>query len=129
MLFVDFLVLADELFQLICRQVGVFLGFVFFLDRGQSVFKMMMLKCRRRPHDDVAKHVDEAAIAVPAGSRVSGLLDEAKHRFVIHAEVQNGIHHARHGLGGTRTNGNQQRVFRVAQFLAFEFFQLGQVAV
>ena len=52
-------------------------------------------------HDDAREHLDEAAIGVPGEALVVGLLDESLDRLVVEAEVEDGIHHARHGERST----------------------------
>ena len=50
----------------------------------------------RHPHHDVAKHVEEAAVRV-VGEAGSGLLRKPLHHLVVEPQVQNCVHHARHG--------------------------------
>ena len=45
----------------------------------------------------VGEHLDEPAIRIPCEVRVVGLGDEAHNGFIVEAEVQHGVHHARHG--------------------------------
>ena len=74
MFLVDLFVLANEFFQLICGQVGVLgLALYFFLIAVKCMFEMMVFQGRSWAHHDVAEHVDETTVAVPAGSRVVGL--------------------------------------------------------
>ena len=78
-------------------------------------------------HDDIREHLDEAAVGIARKARI---VRQAGNRFadlVIHAEVEDGVHHAGHGRTRTRTNGYEQRIFRVAQRFAGDFFQFIEV--
>ena len=59
--------------------------------------------------DDVAVHLDEAAVAIPSEARVVGGLLEGDDGLVVEAEVQDGVHHARHGVAGARADGDEER--------------------
>ena len=67
------------------------------------------------PHDHVAEHGDETAIGIVGKARVAGGGAETLHRLVVEADVENRIHHARHGLAGARAYRQQQRVVRPAK--------------
>ena len=60
-------------------------------------------------HDHVAIHLDEAAITIPRETFVFRRLRQRENGFVIQAEVQNRIHHARHRIARAGTNGHEQR--------------------
>jgi len=128
LLHVDLLIDLAQFLELFGRQVGVFLRAVLLLQFGHCDFEVVVRQAGRRSHDHVAEHVDEAAVAVPACARVAGALDEAQHRLVVQAEIENGIHHARHGNRGARTHRHQQGVLGIAQLLlhlGFELLELG----
>ena len=44
--------------------------------------------------------------------------------FVVHAEVEDGVHHAGHGELGAGAHAEQQRILRIAQLLAHQLFEL-----
>ena len=111
MLFVDLLVFANQLFQLLGGQVGVLSRAVFLLDITKGVFEVMVFQSRAGAHYNVTEHVNKTAVTVPAGSWIASSFDKALDRLVVHTQVQNGVHHAGHRLGGTRTNRNQKWVF------------------
>ena len=77
-------------------------------------------------HHDLAEHLHEAAVGVPREARVVGLLREAADRHVVHAEVEDGVHHARHRERGTRAHRHQQRVGAVAELLAHLGLERGE---
>jgi hypothetical protein len=62
-------------------------------------------------------HLDEAAVAVPGEARVAGQGGKALDRLVVEAEVEHGVHHARHGDAGARADRDQQRVGGSPNFL------------
>lgn len=59
--------------------------------------------------DDVAVHVEEAAVAIP-GEALVGVLGEAEDGAVVEAQVEDGVHHAGHGEGGARAHRNEEGV-------------------
>jgi len=124
LLHVDLLVDLAQFLELVGRQVGVFLRAVLLLQLGHRHFEIMVRQAGRRAHDHVAEHVDEAAVAVPARARVARAFDEAEHRLVVEAEVEDRVHHARHGDRRARTDGDQQRILGIAQLLLHLGFQL-----
>ena len=66
---------------------------------------------------DVAIHLNEAAIAVPGKARVVRLLRQRFDRLIVQPEVQNRVHHARHRIARTGTDGHEQRIFQIAELL------------
>jgi len=80
--------------------------------------------------DDVAIHLDEAAVAIPREAGVLGGVDQREHRLVIQTEVQNGVHHAGHGIAGTGADGDEQReALGVAELVAHDFFHVGDAGL
>ena len=61
------------------------------------------------PHDDVAVHLHEAAVAVPGEARVVRRLGEGLHRLIVEAEVENRIHHAGHRLARAGAHRDEKR--------------------
>ena len=71
----------------------------------------------------VAVHRDEAAVGIPSEARVPAGPLEGSNRFVIEAEVEDGVHHAGHGDPGTGANREQERILfsaKAAASLALE---------
>ena len=62
-----------------------------------------------------AVHLDEAAVAVPGEARVAGRGLQAPHGRVVEAEVEHGVHHARHRDPGAGAHRDQQRPLLVAE--------------
>ena len=121
-LFVD----INEFFELFSREIGIFGGFIFFLQLFEFFFEVLMGQAAGRAHDHIPEHIDEAAVAVPCGALVAGLLNKTVHGLVGQAEIENRVHHSRHRNGRTRTNGNEKRVIGVAKLFAFELFEFGE---
>ena len=83
---------------------GVLLGFEDGLERVD------FFALRFEVEDDVAVHLDEAAVAVPGEALVAGLTRQAGYDGVIEAEVEHGVHHARHRGAGAGAHRNEQRI-------------------
>ena len=70
---------------------------------------LFQARCIHVQHD-VGKHLDEAPITVVGKARVVGLFRQARGDFVIQAEIENGVHHARHRHWRAGANREQQRI-------------------
>ena len=75
---------------------------------------------------DGAVHLDEAAIAVPGEAWIARRGFQALHRAVVEAEVEHGVHHAGHRHPRAGTDGNQQRLLRIAETQADRLLHEGQ---
>ena len=69
-------------------------------------------------HDDAPEHLDEAPVGVPAEALVAGQGDQAVQRGLVEAQVEDRVHHARHGELGARPHAHEERVGGVAEALA-----------
>ncbi|KRT63159.1 MAG: hypothetical protein XU10_C0014G0016 [Chloroflexi bacterium CSP1-4] len=67
---------------------------------------------------DAPEHLDKAAVGVPAEALVAGQVDEAVQRGLVEAEVEDGVHHARHRELRARAHAHEERVGRIAEALA-----------
>ena len=81
----------------------------------------------RNLEDDVAEHLDEAAVAVGGEPAVAGLLLQRLDGLVVEAEVENRVHHAGHRELRARPHRHEQRLLRVAQLAAGRLLELAQV--
>ena len=72
---------------------------------------------------DAAEHLDEAAIRVVSEARIVAALGQAFDRFVVEAEVEDGIHHAGHGELRAGADADQQRIVGAAELLALQFLE------
>jgi hypothetical protein len=77
------------------------------------------------PHD-VAEHLHEAPVRVPAEALVAGAGDQSLHRAVVEAKIQDRVHHAGHRLARAGAHGDEQRVRGIAQALAGLLLQARQ---
>ena len=115
---------ADHVFEIVHGETGVELDALLFLDFVDHHFERIMLFLRfgLEAHDHVAVHLDETAVGIPGETLVTGLFGQTGNRFIIESEVENGVHHARHGSARAGANRNQQRIGRIAELLAHFLF-------
>jgi hypothetical protein len=69
------------------------------------------------------KRSQELKVQRPELGRIAQVVCQTR----VQAAIEQGIHHAGHGDGGTRSNGDQQRLAALAETVAGNFFQAGQV--
>jgi len=111
----DLLELRDEGLEVLDGEIGVLGAFaVGLLARLQRLVKALRLHVE----DDPPEHLDEAPIGVPAEALVARQRDEALERPLVEAQVEDGVHHARHRELRARADGNEEWVLRVAEALA-----------
>ena len=75
-------------------------------------------------HHDVPVHLQKAPITVPRKFRIARFGCNDVHRGVVHAKIQDRIHHARHRIAGAGTNRDQQRILLAAELLADRLLNL-----
>ncbi len=66
-------------------------------------------------HHRAPVHLDEPAVGVPGEPLVAGHLGQAEHGVVVQTDVEDRLHHARHGETRPGADGHQQRVVRLPQ--------------
>ncbi len=110
----DLLELGHQLLEILSSEVGVALDALGQLALGDGVLEEIGVDA----HNHVGEHLDETTIGVPAKAGVVGLLNDALDRLVIEAQVEHGVHHARHGEGGAGAHRYQQGILGIAQLLA-----------
>jgi len=93
------------------------------LDRLEVVIEEMVVD----PQRDLAEQLDEAAIGVVAETLVAGQLDQPGQGGFVQTQVEDGVHHARHGHRGTGAHRHQQRIVGTAELLAGFLLQPGHV--
>ena len=116
---------SDQLLHILGFEVDVVLDALGFLHLVDDDLEGLLGQL----HDDVGEHLDEAAIGVihETGKRRGGVAgDETGGDLVVHAEVQDGVHHAGHGSARAGADGNEQRILCVTELLAVDFFDLSQ---
>ena len=112
-LLVNLLEGADQFLQVVSSQVHVVLDALGFL----HLVDLDLEQALGDHHDDVGEHLDETAVAVVSKTGIAGLLGQALNCLVVQAQVQDGVHHAGHGLTCAGTDGNQQGVLDGAEGL------------
>ena len=75
-------------------------------------------------HHHIAVHLQEAPIRIPGETRVARFFCNHADNLVVHPEVEDRIHHSRHGIACTRSHGNKQRPLFVAEFFAHRLLNL-----
>jgi hypothetical protein len=83
---------------------------------------MMMLEAEH----DIRIHCDETPIAVIGKAAVAGQFGERFDGLIVEAEIEHGIHHARHRRAAAGAHGHQQRIFGIAERLAGELADMLQ---
>ena len=109
-------------FRSAARQIGIVLRLDLRLARIEDMVELLHLDFER----DFAEHLNEAAVAVVSKTLVAALCGQTGGGLVVQAQVQNGVHHARHGELRAGAHAQQQRIRRVAQLLPHLLFQLHQ---
>ena len=79
--------------------------------------------------DDVAEHLDEAAVGVVGEARILGAGGQGLDALIVEAEVEDGIHHAGHGELGAGADGDEQRIVSGAELLSLQRFELREGGV
>ena len=115
----DPLVLIDERFQRIDRELGVRADPCLGLGPAQGLLKELMVHLEHH----VAKHLDESAIGVIGEPGVVGFDDEPLHDPAVEPQVQDRVHHAGHRDGRPGADRNQQRVLRIPELFSRDPFQ------
>ena len=119
----------NQLFQVIYGELRVELDapglFLLIDDPLEGVFLFLALGFQAEHH--VSVHGDEAAAAVPGEPLVPGQLGESLHRLRVEAEIEDSVHHARHAGPRPRSDGEEERVFWVAEAHAHRLFHVFQV--
>ena len=78
-------------------------------------------------HNNVGVHLNKSSVTVPSPSGVIGFFRYNINNLLVKTEVKDGVHHTGHGCSCAGTNGNEKRVFKVAEFFAGDVFHLCDV--
>ncbi|MGY4335574.1 hypothetical protein ACVWW3_000480 [Bradyrhizobium sp. LM2.9] len=108
------LVFADQIDPVLGGEVGVERVALAVLEGVEDFLEMMMLEAEHH----VRIHGDEAAIAVIGEAAVARQFRQRFHGLVVEAEIEHGVHHARHRGAAAGANRNEQRVPGIAEALA-----------
>ena len=113
------LIAHDDLLQVFRSQIGVELGLGLFLLAVEDFVEIVLADFEHY----VAVHLNEAAVAIVGEARVVAFGGQRLHGLVVQPEVEDGVHHARHGELGARADAHQQGVAGVAEFLSHALFE------
>src|SRR5580704_611919 len=106
--------------EIIRSQVQVFFdaGRVFYGFDNEFKWIMVFIFTLLYAHHNVTVHLQKPAIRIPGEPRVSALLGHNLDDVIVHAEVQNRIHHSRHRIARTGTYRQKQRIVAIAELFA-----------
>ena len=119
---------GHQLLHVVLVQVDVILHTLGSLHLVDDDFKALLGQL----HHHVGEHLDEPAVGVvdKALELVGGIAgDEAGGHFVVHAQVQDGVHHAGHGGPGAGADGDQQGLLGVAELFIVDLLNFCQSLV
>ncbi len=105
---------VGQLLEIVGIELGVVLDPALLLHPGQCVLEQVRLDAV----DDLAVHLDQAAIAVVGEAGVARRLGQPGRRGVVETEVEDGVHHPRHRDGGAGAHRYEQRILQIAELLA-----------
>ncbi len=104
----------NDVLPVLRRELRVGLDALLLFALLQHLFELIAVN----PQDDLAEHLDEAAISIIDEARISGEIDHALGGFIVKAHIQDGVHHAGHGYLGSGAHRDQQGPLAIAEFLA-----------
>ena len=81
----------------------------------------------RHAQDDVAVHREQTPVAVAIEAQIAAALADGVQDLGVQAEVQDRVHHARHGGRATGAHRQEERIGRVAEATALQGLDLLQV--
>ena len=102
--------------------------FLLFLEQHLEGTRLLLVFGAQAQHH-VAVHLHEAAVHVVGEAGVAGALDETGRDAVVDAQVQDGVHHSRHGDPGPGAHREQERVGGVAETAAHGLLHRGHGGV
>ena len=91
--------------------------------RFQDLFEKLPVD----PHDGASEHGDQSPVGVESETLIACLHDESVKRGVIESEVQHRVHHSGHGKFRSRTDGKEERIFRIPELRPHRLLHLLQV--
>ena len=115
--------LVSQLFEILGRKLCIELDAALLLHLVDEGLEVLLADL----HDDVGIHLDEPAVRVICKAGIVGLLCKSLDNDVVEAEVQDGVHHAGHRSSCARTDRDQKGVLDIAELLAGDTFQLGDI--
>jgi hypothetical protein len=120
---VDLLEAPDQLVELLGLELAVVRCAGAVPHLGERIFEAV----RVDPGDDVAVHLDQPPVRVVGEAWVLGHARQAVDRLVVQPEIEDRVHHPRHGDRSSGAHGHEERVARIAEPLARRLFEPGHV--
>ena len=111
----------DEFLQVLGRKLGIDANAGDQACLGQGVLEQVGVNA----HDDVGKHLDKAAVAIPSKVRVLRLGDKTLNGVVVETQVEDRVHHTGHGERSARADRHEQRIGGIAELLAATGLEVG----
>ena len=115
--------LASEFFQIFGGEFHVLGHAFFFFHLVDEFFKVFFADF----HNNVGIHLNKTTIAVVSPASIARFGSHGFDNIFVQTEVQDGVHHTRHGSASARTHRNEQRVFFVTEFHTGDAFHLVDV--
>ena len=84
----------------------------------------VILVGRFHTQHNIAIHLYKTTIRIPCETRITRLTGQAFHNLIVQTQVQNSIHHTRHGSTGTRTYRYQQRIIHITELGRHQAFHM-----
>ncbi len=119
-----------KVFELLGGELGVALVAVGLLDLLHHAVQLLAdalavgrFNAFRLFHHNIGVHHNETAVCVIYKTRIAGLLDESGNGLGAKADIEDGIHHARHGRTGAGAATDKERVVFITEFLAHDLFR------
>jgi hypothetical protein len=78
----------------------------------QDLLELMVVE----PEHDIGVHLDEPPVTVIGKAAVAGLPGDRLDGAVVQTEVEDRVHHARHGDARARADRHQKRMIGIAEF-------------
>ena len=125
MFLVRLLVQSYKLFQVSGIKLGIQLNTLVLFHFCQDFLENVDVHA----HGYIGKHLNKAPVGVPGKAGIPGLGAYSPDGLIVHAKVQDGIHHTGHGNCCTGTYGHQQGILRVTQFFSHQLLELVQVFI
>ena len=97
--FIELLEADCQFLHVFCIHIDVKLDSPGFLDFIDDLFKSGLIQA----HNDIGEHLDESSVGVVSKSCITGLCFNSLNDIIIHTEVEDCVHHTRHGSTCTRT--------------------------
>ena len=110
----------NNFLHVVRRQIGVILYALGLFDLIQNPFKIGLGNL----HNHIGEHLNKSAVRIISKAGISCLLRKTFYSRIRQTQIQNGVHHARHGSPCPGTHRNKKRTFGISKLLALFLFQI-----